>query len=81
MAGGEWGLQEDQGFTGGLLGYSGGKSERDAGRFGAAITSELIPGPWIQALSYAAGDVGCEDHHRDCSFCFPEEACLWSFGG
>lgn len=47
MAGGEQGLQEDQGFrVPGDLRYTGEKSEQDAGCFGVATSPELTPGPW-----------------------------------
>lgn len=61
MAGGEWGQQK--GFAGGPLGYPGGKSEQDARHFGPATSPELLPGCWIQALTYTPEDV----RRGDCS--------------
>lgn len=62
MAGGERCQREEQGFTGGFLGFPGGKSEQDARCFGVATFPELIPGCWIQTLSCTQGNVG----HGDC---------------
>lgn len=47
MAGGE---QEEQEFTGDLLGFPGGKSEQDAGCFGVVTSPEIISGCWILVL-------------------------------
>lgn len=47
MAGGEQCQQEEQDFTGGLLGFPGGKSEQGAGCFGVVTSPEVIPGCWI----------------------------------
>lgn len=68
MAGGE---QEEQEFTGDLLGFPGGKSEQDAGCFGVVTSPEIISGCWIQTWFCTQGNVRHGDHHGGPWFLLP----------
>lgn len=63
MAGGEHCQQQEQEFTGDILGFPEGKSEQDARCFGVVTSPGIIPACWIQTLICTQGNVTHGEHH------------------